>query len=105
MSPLKIYADEDCTKELGEHSVHFGIVDIGQSKTVELWLKNEGKRTVQGIEVYLDDEDCKVTGTPEQLPPGDKARLSVTWRPSSKYVKTDSPLKSQLRVRGNYVVD
>jgi len=80
-------------------------VDIGQSKTVELWLKNEGKRTVENIQVYLDDKDCEVTGIPEQLPPAGKAKLLVTWSPSTRYVKDDTPLKSELRVRGNYVID
>ena len=105
MSPLKIYADEDCIKELGEHSVHFGVVDIGASKTVELWVKNDGKRIVENIEIHLDDTDCRIENIPNQLAPGDKARLIVTWKPSAKYVKTDLPLKSQLRVRGNYVID
>ena len=105
MSPLKIVADEDCIKELGEHSIHFGIVDIGASKTVELWVKNDGKRTVENIEIHLDDTDCRIENIPNQLAPGHKARLTVTWSPGIKYVKDDKPLKSQLRVRGNYVIE
>ena len=105
MSPLKVFADEDCTKELGEHSVHFGVVDIGASKTVAVWLKNEGKRTVENIGVYLDDQDCEIENVPNQLVAGQQAKLTVTWKPSERYVKDDRPLKSQLRVRGNYVID
>ena len=92
-------------KELGAHSLHFGVVDIGASKTVEVWLKNEGKRTVENIGVYLDDEDCEIEDVPNELAPGQQAKLTVTWKPSERYVKTDAPLKSQLRVRGNYVID
>ena len=89
MAQVKLYTLEGMPVSV----VDFGKVRVGETKTVPLILKNEGRNAVENISIVVGDEAMSINSKiPNKLKPKQAVNVKVSWKPTEKTVRASSKL-------------
>jgi hypothetical protein len=112
---MKLYADENLTQEIVD-SFSFGIVPVGDTKRVKIWVKNDDNPNVTGylknlefkvtcldpqLDTVITDEEVKVLEAPQNLSYFAVEPIVLEWTPN---VNLEQGLKARLTVTGQKIV-
>jgi hypothetical protein len=102
---LVLYADEKCTKPLEqtETGAPFDLGETlldGSTKTIQLYLRNVGNRTVHMLEFTVQPKraDIEIHFPDENIPPGAVSPIRMLWHTD----KAVDNLKLEMRWRLKY---
>lgn len=93
---MKLFNNEVLQTEIKEFD--FGIVKAGESKQFDYWLHNETAAKVINIELDIANKEVSVITAPKELLAGQKAKVSVIWKPS---ITVRQGLKSLLKIKAS----
>jgi len=94
---MKIYKDEDLTKEILEETLDLGIVSAGDSEKFTFWVSNDTHAFLRDLIFLVDHDEVEIIKAPETLTSQEKAELIIKWSPS---ITLKEGLKTIIRVRG-----
>ena len=82
-------------------NINFGIVDVGDKKTMSLFLMNDSNADMIEISVELQDSmkenEVEIESYPTELAAHSKGKLSLSWKPTLKIKKG---LEISLKMKG-----
>ena len=81
--------------------IDFGIVPVGQTKTLDLIAKNIGSVEVTALVFEINHPDVKIIQSPRELKPRQEEHLIFEYTPE---YQLDKGLNIKLKVRGIYKV-
>jgi hypothetical protein len=77
---LKFYLDKECTQECKEDlTPDFGVVDTGESRILEIYIKNSARVPTVNIELQIDNPEVKILKAPTTLAVGESASVKLEW--------------------------
>ena len=98
---MRIWADAE--KKIPIQKIHFGKVEVGNEKTLTVYLENDSKAVLSNLIFDFPSlpstEILEVHG-PITIQPGKIESLVLRWRPSPKFKKA---LTVDLTIRGEEV--
>lgn len=112
---MKLFEDEKLMIQI-EDVYSFGIVSVGESKTVTIWVKNDASPRVTGYlrnldftviclnplnDTVISSENVEVLEAPKEMHPLAVEPLVLKWKPA---VDLEQGLKAQLKITGQKIV-
>jgi len=112
---MKLYSDNNLSTPI-ENAISFGVVPVGDTKTLELWLKNDSSPRVTGLlknlvfnvqcfnpdtDEVIESEKVNVIEAPKEMSPYAVAKIVLEWSPA---VDLEAGLKAKLTISGNKVI-
>lgn len=98
---MKIWADQE--KKVPLEKIHFGKVEVGQEKTLTVYIENDSKAVLSNLVFEFPKlpptEVLEVQG-PVTIQPGEMVPLVLKWKPSLKFKKA---LVVDLIIRGEEI--
>ncbi len=80
--------------------IGFGTLEVGKSKDITIFFKNEDVGMFNIEELNIDDEDIKILPFEKNVKPGDTIPITLRWISTLKIKK---PLDTKLTVKGHYI--
>lgn len=112
---MKLYTDK-LLSELVNDTVSFGIVPVGESKTLELWIKNDSSPKATGLlknlvfnvqclnpetEEVIETEKVDILEAPSEMSPYAVAKIILKWEPA---IDLEQGLKAKLSISGQKII-
>lgn len=98
---MKLWADPDKKQPL--EVVSFGKVQVGQEKTITIYLENDSKAVLTNLQYTfpnLPTSEILLVDGPVTVQPGEIVPIKITWRPSMSFKQA---LKVDLIIKGEEV--
>jgi len=112
---MKLFADKNLTKSI-DNCFSFGIVPVGETKKITLWVKNDSSPKVTGIlkdlefdvicldpenETVITDERIIILEAPKEMSQFAVAPISLEWTPN---IDLEQGLKAVLNIKAKKIV-
>jgi len=112
---MKIYEDRELQIEIS-NCFSFGVVPVGESKTITLYIKNDDRPSLTGRlinlkfevicldpenDLAIEDEKVLVIDAPSELEIYGSAPLILEWTPN---ISLEQGLKAKLIITGNKII-
>jgi len=98
---MKIWADAE--KKIPLQKIHFGKVEVGNEKTLTVYLENDSKAVLSNLEFvfpHLPPTEILEVHGPTTIQPGKMEPLVLKWKPSPKFKKA---LIVDLQIKGEEI--
>jgi len=98
---MKLFKDRSGKEEI--KSIDFGEVEVGTTKTITIYLKNDSSNSIiKDIVVKIDPKrnDLRIIQAPSELKNNEAKPIVIEWKPS---LKLRSPLNAKLIINAKEV--
>lgn len=103
---LKIYKDKKCTKPLevddkGKAMLGMDVVNVGEEKTVELYIMNESEHRFELTKIESVDPDVEFKFEEKVLKKDKPVKMTVTFSPK---MGRATFLNANFKIKGRFVI-